>query len=175
MLTARRMRERMAQEAAGLPAPPPRRPDSIPTHEHDRIVLELNKAHAHELAELRSKRGKGPKPSPQRSADRIELENELVEKLKAVGAPELPLKILAAGLTALADGELLEAGEHLEDFTSYLESQGNRVAELQAELDKLREAQPPAEQPPTPPPAAPEPGPEQPPAEPPRGQRSRGR
>lgn len=49
MIAARRMRERMAAEQAGLPPPPPPRPESIPTHEHDRIVSELSKRHSAEL------------------------------------------------------------------------------------------------------------------------------
>lgn len=57
MITARRMREKMAREAAGLPPPEPPRPDNIPTHEHDRVVSELNKAHSAELAAARESSG----------------------------------------------------------------------------------------------------------------------
>lgn len=53
MITARRMHERRAQEAAGLPPPAPRQPDEIPFNEHQAVVRELNKAHAAEVNALR--------------------------------------------------------------------------------------------------------------------------
>jgi hypothetical protein len=54
MLTARRLHEQRAREAAGLPEPPPRAPDSIPYHEHQTALRELGKAHAQELSALRA-------------------------------------------------------------------------------------------------------------------------
>lgn len=55
MITARRMREKMEAARAGLPPPPPPRPESIPTHEHDRIVSDVERKHAVTAAELRAR------------------------------------------------------------------------------------------------------------------------
>lgn len=60
MLTARRLHEKREREAAGLPDPPPRAPDSIPFHEHETALRELSKRHAAELKAVVAAAGGGP-------------------------------------------------------------------------------------------------------------------
>jgi hypothetical protein len=54
MLTARRMRERQAGEAAGLPPPAPPRRQDIPWHEHEAALANLERTHRDALEQLRA-------------------------------------------------------------------------------------------------------------------------
>jgi hypothetical protein len=54
MITARRMRDRAEAERAAAPAPRAVLPKEIPRELHQKLVGEINKAHARELAALRS-------------------------------------------------------------------------------------------------------------------------
>jgi hypothetical protein len=54
MLTARRMRERVAAEQAGLPPPAPRPPDEISFSQHLNEIRDLRRAHSTEVALLKA-------------------------------------------------------------------------------------------------------------------------
>lgn len=93
MLTARRMHEQRAREAAGLPEPPPRLPDSIPYHEHQAAIYELQKKHAAALKEA----GGGASTVDLSAVEKRVTElQEQVEELEGIGGE------LAAALGALA-------------------------------------------------------------------------
>jgi len=55
MLTSRRLRERQAREAAGLPPSPPPQPTEIPYHQHLIAVRDLERAHSAEVNGLRAR------------------------------------------------------------------------------------------------------------------------
>lgn len=102
MLTGRRIRERQAAEAAGLPPPPPPAPSSISYQEHLAEIGRINKAHAVELSDLRKSKG-GGKGKAQLEALTAE-RDEAVTELEATKAD-------LAKVTAERDEALEELAE----------------------------------------------------------------
>lgn len=110
MLTARRLHERERARVAGEPEPAPRRPDSISTNDHDKIVADINRRHADELEQARAGSGKGVGAKLKEALAQLDqMTKERDEALEKVAQLEQVTKEAAAGAEAAGDAKPSEA------------------------------------------------------------------